>query len=67
MKPFMSNRCERGDCSGTDCTNCQFYKPACFGIRVPRRSSERLYNLEEKLIYRGLEKDQVKLKQRNEK
>ena len=46
MKPFMGNPCMRGRCMRTDCENCYYYTPTCFGVRVPKWLGNILFRFE---------------------
>lgn len=49
MKPFMSKNCGHPHCRSVNCDKCYFYRPAAFGIRVPRWLGNLLYKLEWKM------------------
>lgn len=46
MKPFMGNPCMHEYCMSGECKKCCFYKPTCFGIRVPRWLGNILFRFE---------------------
>lgn len=50
IKPFMKNKCDKGNCKNTKCVDCPRYNPYFFGIKVPKKLANILYAIENWLI-----------------
>jgi hypothetical protein len=52
FRHFMSNPCGYGYCNDWECEKCGHFRPRFFGIPVPRKIGEWLFNLEEYLWFK---------------
>lgn len=50
MRPFMSNQCMHPYCKRCDCEKCFFFSPKFFGVRVPKKVGNFLFDIEDWLF-----------------